>query len=72
MATLADLTKRRDELQAKLDSGVLTLRESDKQVGYRPAAEMRSALDDLNRQIDALSGVKASARQVRTHGAKGI
>ena len=72
MATLAELTTRRDELQAKLDSGVLNLREGEKQVGYRPATEMRNALDDLNRQINVLSGVAAKPRQIRTFGAKGV
>ncbi len=53
MATLAQLQTRRDALQKAIDSGVLSLREGDKQVNYRNTADMRGALADLERRITA-------------------
>ena len=56
MATLAQLTTRRDALQKALDSGVLILREGDKHVTYRNTADMRGALVDIERRITAANG----------------
>ncbi len=54
--TLAELQTRRDALQKALDSGVLRIREGDKDVGYRPAAEIRTELASLERRITASAG----------------
>ncbi len=56
MATIAELTTRRDALQKAIDSGVLSLREADKQVQYRNIDEMRGALVDLERRLVTLNG----------------
>ena len=62
MATLAELKARRDALDKALASGVLTLREGDKQVTYRSLAEMAGALADLDTQIAALEGTVRTRR----------
>ena len=62
MATLAELKSRRDSLDAALASGVLTLREGDKQVTYRSLAEMAGALADLDAQIAAAEGTTRTRR----------
>ncbi len=56
--TLAELKTRRDTLQTAIDSGVLSVKEGDKTVGYRSAEAMASALAGLNRRIDDLEGTK--------------
>ena len=60
MATLAQLKTRRDALQAALDSGVLSLREGDKQVTYRTAEEMARRLEALAREIAELEGTETT------------
>ena len=72
MATLAELQTRRDALQRARDSGVLMLREGDKQVTYQSVADQDGVLAALDREINGLSGIAASPRQVRTFGAKGV
>ena len=62
MATLTQLQTRRDELDVAIASGVLTLREGDKQVTYRSVAEMATALADLDTQIAALQGTVRTRR----------
>ncbi len=54
--TLAELGTLRDELQKRIDSGALILREGDKHVTYRNMADMRGALVDLERRITAANG----------------
>ncbi len=56
MATLAELQTRRDALQKALDSGVLSVREGDKQVQYRNTEAMLGALASLERRIVAAQG----------------
>ncbi len=71
MATLAQLETRRDALQKAIDSGVLSLREGDKQVNYRNISDMRGALADLERRITAANGeVETRGVYIRT-GTKG-
>ena len=63
MATLAELTTRRDALQKTMDSGVLTIGEGDKKVTYRNVDAMRGALADLERRMTA-ANVKVETRGV--------
>ena len=56
LPTLAELKTRRDTLQTAIDSGVLSIKEGDKTIGYRNAEAMASALAGINRRIDDLEG----------------
>ena len=56
MATLAELQTRRNALQKALDSGVLRIREGDKDVSYRNTEAMLGALAALERRIVAAQG----------------
>ncbi len=56
MATLVELQTRRDALQKALDSGVLRIREGDKDVSYRNTEDMLGALAALERRITAEAG----------------
>ncbi len=56
MSTLAELQTRRDALQKALDSGVLRIREGDKDVSYRNTEDMLGALAALERRITAAAG----------------
>lgn len=62
MATLAELTARRDALESALASGVLSLREGDKSVTYRSFEEMSQALSDVERQLAAADGTVPTRR----------
>ena len=62
MATLTQLQTRRDALDTALASGVLSLREGDKQVTYRSLEEMAGVLADLETQIATLQGTVRTRR----------
>ena len=71
MATLAELQTERDELQKALNSGVKSLAEADKSATYRPAAEIRAALADLERRITAAEGKVQTRGVLIRPGTKG-
>jgi hypothetical protein len=62
MATLTELQARRDALEAALASGVLKLREGDKEVSYRNLDEMSRVLASVVAQIAALEGTVKTRR----------
>lgn len=58
MATLSELTALRDSLVKARATGVLSVRNGDHQVTYKTDAEMKDALDYLERQISAAISTK--------------
>lgn len=70
MATLTELQTRREALKKALDSGVLSLREGDKQVTYNNAEVMARLIEALDREIAAIEGT-VKARRVYPQTRKG-
>lgn len=71
MADVAQLRAWRDELERARYAGERAVQYGDKRVEYRSDTEMRSALADLNRQIDAASGTPRVS-MIRFSSSKGI
>lgn len=71
MADLAQLQAWKASLEEARYAGERTVEYGDKKVEYRTDAEMRTALADLNRQIDAASGASRIAL-IRVSSSKGI
>ncbi|MGP1394173.1 MAG: phage head-tail joining protein [Inquilinaceae bacterium] len=72
MATLDELTARRDALDAALATGTLTVRQADgKAVTYRLVEEMERIRAGLDRQIAALQG-RPTVREIRIRSSKGL
>jgi hypothetical protein len=71
MATLAQLQAWKAALEAARYKGLRTVEYGDRKMEYRTDAEMRIALADLTRQIDAASG-SPSVSMIRISSSKGI
>ena len=71
MADLATLTSWRDVWEAARFKGVLSVRFGDRLVTYRSDGEMRDALGDLDRKIQAAQGT-GPLREVRIKSSKGL
>ena len=71
MATVAELEARLDTLKAQRDSAVARVSYDGRMVEYRGAAEINSAIADLERELQALEG-KTPVRQIRIHTSKGL
>ena len=71
MATLADLRTRLDRLREVRAGGEHEVTYGDERVVFRSDAELASAIDDLERQIAAASGV-SPVRMIRFSTSKGI
>jgi hypothetical protein len=68
---LEQLKGQRDVLMAARFQGVLTVKAGDKLVTYRSDAEMRTALNDLERRIATLEG-RSMSRRILTYVDKGL
>lgn len=72
MATLAQLQAWRAALEAARYAGVRIVESGDgRRVEYRTDAEMRTALADINRQIEA-AGTSSPISMIRVSSSKGI
>lgn len=71
MADLAQLQAWKAALEAARYAGERSVQYHDQKVEYRTDAEMRVALADLNRQMDAVSGTPRVS-MIRTSSSKGI
>ncbi len=71
MATLADLTTRRDALTAQRASGIARVSYDGKTVEYRSLTEIDRAIEALDREIAAAEG-RRILRHVRVTTAKGL
>ena len=71
MATLADLTTRRDALTAQRSSGIARVSYDGKTVEYRSLAEIERAIEALDREIAAAEG-RRILRHVRVTTTKGL
>ncbi|ALE02874.1 phage head-tail joining protein [Bartonella ancashensis] len=56
LTRLAELKKRREQLEDSLYSGAQSVRHGDKQVNNRSVEDIRTALEMLDVQIAALEG----------------
>jgi len=70
--TREQLEAQRTALRAAIRSGARDVQHGDKRVQYRTVSEMRSALDDLNADIDRLDGVKKAGRVFYLGGDRGF
>jgi hypothetical protein len=68
---LEQFKTQRDALMTARFQGVLTVKAGDKQVTYRSDAEMRTALNDLERRIATLEG-RSMSRRILTYTDKGL
>ena len=68
---LATLKTWRDALMTARFQGVLKVEAGDKRVTYRSDAEMRNALNDLERRIAALEG-RPAPKRILTYADKGL
>jgi hypothetical protein len=71
MATVAELEARLEALRAQRDSAVARVSYDGRSVEYRGAAEINSAIAELERELRALDG-KAPVRQIRVYASKGL
>ncbi len=71
MADLTQLQAWKAALEAARYAGERSVQYGDKKVEYRTDAEMRAALADLNRQMDAVSGTPRVS-MILTSSSKGI
>lgn len=71
MADLAQLQAWKAALEAARYAGERSVQYGDKKVEYRTGAEMRTALADLTRQIDAAGGTPRVSL-IRVSSSKGI
>lgn len=72
MATLAQLQAWRAALEAARYASVRIVESGDgRRVEYRTDAEMRTALADINRQIEA-AGTSSPISMIRVSSSKGI
>ncbi len=61
MAALADLIAMRDALEKARFSGTRSVDYAGRRVDYKSDAEMKTALNDLNRKIASASGAAGSS-----------
>jgi gpW len=71
MATVVELEARLEALKAQRDSAVARVSYDGRSVEYRGAAEINSAIADLERELAAAQG-KAPVRQIRVYTSKGL
>ncbi len=71
MATIEDLTTRRDALTAQRASGIARVSYDGKTVEYRSLAEIDRAIEALDREIAAAEG-RRIVRHVRVTTSKGL
>ena len=71
MATLADLTARREALLASRANGVARVSYDGKTVEYRSLAEIDRAIEALEREIAAAEG-RRIVRHLRVSTSKGL
>jgi hypothetical protein len=71
MASIAELTTRRDALVAARSSGVARVSYDGKSVEYRSLAEIDRAIEQLDRDIAALKG-RRIVRHLRVTTDKGL
>ncbi|GAA0599168.1 phage head-tail joining protein [Caenispirillum bisanense] len=70
MTDLATLQAQRQKLAEARATGMRTVQYGDKKVEYRTDAELRAALDDLDRQIAQASGKRVL--RIRVASSKGL
>lgn len=68
---LSELKRLRDELVAARFSGALTVKAGEQWVTYKSEAEMRAALEALEREIAAAEG-RARPRRLLAWCSKGL
>ena len=71
MADLATLKGWRDALQAARFNGLRSVSYDGRQIDYQSDGEMRTALADLNREID-FAQATTTPRQIRISTSKGL
>ncbi|MFN3447880.1 MAG: phage head-tail joining protein [Roseococcus sp.] len=68
---LSELKRLREELAAARFSGALTVKAGEQWVTYKSEAELRAALEALNRDIAAAEG-RARSRRLLAWCSKGL
>ena len=71
MATLSELTARRDALEKQKDSGVARVTFEGRTITYRGQAEIERAIAGLTRRVDVANG-KSPTRRLIVSAGKGL
>jgi hypothetical protein len=71
MTTVAELQARLEALKAQRDSVVARVSYDGRSVEYRGTAEIKAAIAELERELQALQG-STPVRQIRIYTSKGL